>query len=155
MLNKVNLIFSIVLLILGFFTAIGFVWIASLRELTDFENILFQAITFFLSIIGALGIGNEASKKNAEVLIKQSARPAFRRSLGLYQGISQIANLIAKYSEPNSHDEEKPRVIGNIEVLIEDLIRSAGYSLEDWRDIIPEDVEELEKNLRKEIETEL
>jgi hypothetical protein len=151
--RKWNLIISSVLLFLGFFTAVGFVIIASSRELTDFENILFQAITFFLGIIGALGLGNETSKKNAEELIKQSARPAFRRSLGLYQDISQIAYLIAA-PESKTPGVENPEVIGKIEVLINSLIRSADYSLEDWRDIIPEDVKELEKILRKEIKTE-
>jgi len=138
--NKYSGIFLVVLSIL---VGSMFVFIASTRELTNLENALFQAIALFFGIFGSYILGKESTKSAAKELIKPYARSAFRRLISLYYGLSRLAQLIENTRRSESTEEMLISTLDKIEVMTVDQLSTADDALNDWRDIVPEDVEEL------------
>lgn len=120
-----------------------FVFVASTRELTNLENALFQAIALFFGIFGSYILGKESTKSAAKELIKPYARSAFRRLISLYYGLSRLAQLIENTKRSKNTEEMLASTLDKIEVMTVDQLSTADDALNDWRDIVPEDVEEL------------
>ena len=131
-----------------------FVLIASTRQLTDLENALFQAIALFFGIFGSYILGKESAKSAAKELIKPYARSAFRRLISLYYGLSRLAQLIENARRSNNFEEILASTLDKIEVMTVDQLATADDALNDWRDIVPEDVEELYGSIKSSQRTE-
>jgi hypothetical protein len=78
-------------------------------------------------------------------LIKPHARSAFRRIFSLYHSLSRMAVSISKVKESEFSKEND--VLRTIQAIVIEQIATADDALEDWRDIIPEDVKEVEKRM--------
>lgn len=136
------------LVVISIFIGIAFVYVASTRQLTDLENALFQAIALFFGIFGSFILGKESTKSAAKEIIKPYARSAFRRLISLYYGLSRLAQLIEYAKRNNSSKESLASTIDKIEVMTIDQLATADDALNDWRDIVPEDVEELYNRIK-------
>lgn len=149
--NKNSGIFLVAVSIL---IGIVFVFVASTRQLTDLENALFQAIALFFGIFGSYILGKESTKSAAKELIKPYARSAFRRLISLYYGLSRLAQLIENTKRGNPSEEILASTLDKIEVMTVDQLATADDALNDWRDIVPEDVEELYDKIKSNQKTE-
>ena len=82
--------------------------------------------------------------KAGREVIKPHARSAFRRLFSLYMSISRVASIISMSKDPeNSHG-----TLGKVEVIVREQLATADDALEDWRDIVPEEVDELSRKLQ-------
>ncbi len=149
--NKYSGIFLIAVSIL---IGIVFVLVASTRQLTNLENALFQAIALFFGIFGSYILGKESTKSAAKELIKPYARSAFRRLISLYYGLSRLAQLIENTRRNNNSAEILASTLDKIEVMTVDQLATADDALNDWRDIVPEDVDELYDRIKSSQKTE-
>lgn len=149
--NYLFVVFGGLLILFSIGISIFFIHTASIRNLTNLENVLFQSISLTLGIVGSVILGRESSVESAKELIKPYARSAFRRSLSLYNGLYRIATIIQEMKlEPKIRESSILSVLlDKLNVMIGDQIYTANDSLEDWRDIVPEDVAELERRLNK------
>jgi len=140
------------LLILGSIAvAVTFSLIASKRSLTNLEAVLLQSISLGTGLIGSFIFGRQSTRKAAIELVKPHARSAFRRLWSLYQSLSRLAEVAqsAKFSGDSQHDgKNSVEYIPIIEAIISEQLATADDALEDWRDLIPEDIEELEKRIK-------
>ena len=125
---------SIALMFLFGFTAIE-------RPLTEMEAIVLQILSLFAAFVGSYIIGRRASKDSMNEMIKPHARSAFRRLISLYNSLSRVLGII----EGKVDDAEK---IGIIRAIVIEQIATANDALDDWRDVVPESVEELKQAMQ-------
>ena len=132
-----SLIGASVVVALFFFVA------AMFRNLTGLENVLLQIFSLGIGLIGSYVLGRESAKEAAKDLVKPHARSAFRRLLSLYRSLSRLALAIQSARTANNSDQISSAVLDKLEGIVIEQIATADDALEDWRDIVPEDVEEL------------
>lgn len=134
-----------VLLILASIVILGiFGYVSTLRTLTNLELIISQIFSLVMGLFGSFIFGRQLATKVSREVIKPHARSAFRRLLSLYASISRVASIIVM-----SKDSEDTYVtLEKIEAIIIEQLTTADDALEDWRDIVPEEVDELSRKLR-------
>lgn len=131
--------------------SIGFAYTATKRSLTNFESAIWQTSVFTLGLVGSFIFGRQSAKEAAKEIIKPHARSAFRRLVSLYHSLSRASTVIKM--EPESETEEDPqKALAILNAIITEQLDMADDALEDWRDIVPEDVEELKQNLESKIQ---
>jgi hypothetical protein len=131
--------------------AVVFAVAAARRQLTSLESTVLQGVSLVAGLVGSYVFGRFSSRKAAAEMVRPHARSAFRRVLGLYWGLSRLAGAIerARTATPSAaEDSNPPPVLDTIEAIVVEQVATAGDSLEDWRDIIPEEVEEVESRVR-------
>ena len=119
--------------------AVVFVFVASSRELSTLELVVFQAMTLFLSLVGSFLGGRQFADASAEQSLRSYAKSAFRRVFHLYRGLGRVAAYVAEREE-----ETDAQTILRVEAAVRELIDTAGDALEDWREIVPEDAAALQ-----------
>jgi len=124
-----------------------FIYSSAMRELTTLENLMFQVIVLATSISGSVVLGRKLEQKEVGEIIKPYARPAFRKVMYLYGGLSRVAKEIQKGLDRPDDNSNNTLVV--LKALVYEQICTVDDAMEDWRDIIPEDVEELEKRRPK------
>lgn len=135
--------FAILLIFLSLAIAIFYILVSLKRELTALEHALLWLF--------ALGSANGGSYLFGKIFERKAALPnarsAFRRLLWLYFGLSRLAATISEARTANSNEDSV--TLQKLEVMVTEQIATADDGLEDWRDIIPDDVEEIEKRLKE------
>ena len=127
---------------------ITFAYMTTTRQLTDLESVLLQ---FFFAAIGYLGTflaGRESARNAAKDVLKPYARSAFRRLTSLYRSYQQMASII-EASRDSRTIAEHQLAMARLEGIVLGQIGTADAAMEDWRDIVPEDVEELYRSARR------
>lgn len=119
------------------------VFIASQRPLTSLENTLLQAFSLAFGIIGSFYFGKQSATDAAKQIIKPHARSAFRRLISLYESLSRVGAEI----ENSKNSQYEAITIAKLEAIVVEQLATADDALEDWRDIVPEEVEELRSKL--------
>lgn len=117
-----------------------FVFVASNRELSTLELVVFQAMTLFLSLVGSFLGGRQFADASAEQSLRLHAKSAFRRVFHLYRGLGRVAAYVAEREETDAQ-----MILRVIEAVVKEQIDTAGDALEDWREIVPQDAEILQK----------
>ena len=138
---------SIVLFIFSAIIAFYSIIVSTGRSLTALENSFLWLFGLVASITASFLITKQSTQKAALEIIKPHAKSAFRRLLSLYRSLSRVSNFIQETRENNVIDDNNLVLI--IEAKITELIDTAGDALEDWRDIIPEQIEEVERRIRE------
>ena len=139
--NYKFLIILIVLVVL-----LGLVYIVADTPLTDLENVLLQIIFLAIGCSVSFFVGKKSVEKAAKEIIKPHARSAFRRLVSLYESLSRASTEIQ--SLDNSESLEDYRVaFAKLDAIVTEQLTTADDALEDWRDVVPEDVEELKQKL--------
>ena len=137
---------GIVLIILGILGIAGLVFIASTRSMTTLENVFLQALSLLIGIGVSLFISRQSAEKTAREIIKPHAKSAFRRLLSLYESLSRASTIIKSLDESKSLEEYRV-VLAMLDAIVTEQLATADDALEDWNDIVPEDVEELSQKL--------
>ena len=119
-----------------------FAYVATSRTLTGLESVFLQFFSLLAGLGGSFIFGRHSARAAAREIIKPHARSAFRRLRSLYQSLYRVATTIE--SSQSVESPEYPVVIAKIEAIVIEQIAMADDALEDWRDIVPEDVKELD-----------
>ena len=114
--------------------------VSSGRSLSSLEEILFQVVILGTGISASWRIGRSSSISAAQETMRLHARPAFRTVLTLYESLSRLSLQIHVYNEELSDSR-----LETVESIVNEQIEIGRSALEDWRDIVPEDVEEIER----------
>lgn len=126
-------------LIAAAFAAAGWmVFIASSRQLTPLEDVLFQILILAAGISGSFIVGRISASSAARDVIRPHARSAFRRVFSLYKSLYNLSDRI----ETMRRDNPDPR-LDVIRATLDAQITTGQDALEDWRDIIKDDVDEI------------
>jgi hypothetical protein len=101
---------------------------------------LLQAGTLIAGVAAAYIFAKDSVRRAATELVRPHARSAFRRQRGLYQGLGRLIDEIdTQLSSKN--DGEGLKII---RAMIIEQLGMSGDALEDWRDLVPDEVEKLE-----------
>lgn len=118
---------------------------ATRRTLSGLESALWQIFVFAGGLAGSFIFGRQSAQEAAKEIIKPHARSAFRRLLSLYQSLRRAANAIESAQQSDS-DEAHQVVFAKLEVIVIEQLAATDDALEEWKDIVPEDVRELTNN---------
>ena len=136
-----------VLIGLGILALIILVVIAATRDLSSLESVLLQIILLAIGSSISFFIGHRSAREAASEIIKPHARSAFRRLISLYNGLSRAATVIES-SQSSKSDEDYQVALARLEEIVTEQLTTADDALDDWNDIVPEDVAELKQKLR-------
>ena len=136
-----------VLIGLGILALVILVCIAATRDLSGLESVLLQIILLAIGSSISFFAGHRSAREAAEAIIKPHARSAFRRLISLYNGLSRAATVIES-SQSSKSDEDYQVALARLEEIVTEQLTTADDALDDWNDIVPEDVAELKQKLR-------
>ena len=137
------------LLFFSIVVSVIFAYTATQRTLTGLESMIWQIFAFGAGLAGSFIFGRQAAREAAKEVIKPYARSAFRRLIFLYLTLRRAASAVelAQHSEPQ---ENYQVILARLEEIIAAQLMTADDALEDWNDIVPEDVEGLKQKLQSE-----
>ena len=118
---------------------------ATQRTLSGLESMLWQIFVFAGGLAGSFIFGRPSAREAAREMIKPHARSAFRRLLSLYQSLRRAANAIESAQQADS-DEDHKVAFAKLEIIVIEQLAATDDALEEWIDIVPEDVRELTEN---------
>ena len=128
-------------LILAAIAVAGFsAYIATQRTLSSLEGTLLQSFALIVGLVGSFIFGRRSATDAAKEIIKPHARSAFRRLMSLYESLSRVANEVAASQSAGVNNEV---ALARLEAIVIEQLATADDALEDWSDIVPEDVAEL------------
>lgn len=141
---RVEAIVGIALIVGAVAVAVAFSVIAGRRSLTGLEAVLLQAFSLFAGLIGSFLFGRQSAEGAARQMLKPHARSAFRRLLSLYQSLSRMARVIESArvdpQDWSGRNLGADRTLEVLRAIVTEQISTADDALEDWRDLVPEDV---------------
>ena len=117
------------------------------RTLNGVESVLWQIFVLVAGLTGSFIAGKQTAREAASEIIKPHARSAFRRLISLYNGLSRAANTIES-SQSSKSDEDYQVLLARLEEIVTAQLTTADDALDDWNDLVPEDVAELKQKLR-------
>ncbi len=124
----------------------GSVVLAAARSPTALEFALLQSISLALGIFGSYIFGKHSAREASRELLQPHARSAFRRLVSLSGGMSRLAQII-ETSRASNHSSGTV-ILEVLHAMVIEQISTAADSLEDWRDVVPDAVAELEAKAR-------
>ena len=119
--------------------AIAMVVLTLYKHPTAFEAGLLQIFILLTGLWGSYILGKKSALDAARDLIRPHARSAFRRVLALYASLRRLSETIQTMNT-NGDDLR----LNQLQALVDEQIWTGQDAMEDWRDIIPEDVAEIE-----------
>jgi hypothetical protein len=141
--------------VLGIAVAVYVVIVSGQRQLSQLEFALFQIIEVALTLVGAFFVGQRSASAAAGDVVRPHARSAFRRLTSLYEGLGRLSNSIAERREFIARVANRNRAsvdIAHVESQLDILavqvtaeIATANDAMEDWRDLVPDEVARLER----------
>lgn len=136
---------AIFVTLLSFLMFLYFLHVSLKRELGPFEIVILQFFVLGLGMYGSFTFG----KQSQHSVSKSHARSAFRRVWALYQSLSQILAEIERDRKKKQNSQELVQALDKVGSLLSAQLLTADVALEDWRDIVPEEVSEIEENLEE------
>jgi len=136
-----------VLVLVAIIVAVIFVVFAAIRQFSQLEVVLLQFFSLATGLIGSFLLGGRSAESAAREMMKPYTRSAFRRVLSSYTSLSRLAITIESALSEGSDNGGGP-VLDKLKAIVTEQIATADDAMEDWRDIIPEDVEELQQRVR-------
>ena len=129
-------------LLLGIFlaAAVGFVILNFFRSVSPVENALFQILISATGLLGSYLFGKSSARAGALDVVRPHARAAFRRVTTLYNGLYRLSIRIEELKERGPDDR-----LDLVQALVDEQIATGQDAIEDWRDIVPAEVEEIER----------
>ncbi len=149
--KNLNWILAALLILVAIGISALVVYITTTRTLTPVESILWQILVFAFGLAGSFIFGRQSAKEAAKEMIKPHARSAFRRLVSLYESLSRASTAI-QLTENSESSEDIRVTIAKLDAIVTEQLNTADDALEDWRDIVPEDVEELKQKLESKIQ---
>lgn len=149
--KKVEQAFPFVIIILAVVLQGLTTYIVSYRTLTALEGTILQGFSLLLGLAGSYVFGKQSAQVAAREMIKPHARSAFRRLVSLYRSLSRVTLVIQ--SARDQQRQNNDATVEIISAIVSEQIAVAGDALEDWRDIVPEELDEIYGQLDRLIRT--
>ena len=134
------------------FAIVMVVVVSSRRDLTGLEAVLLQVVILASGLVGSYLVGQKSASAEAREFVKAHARSAFRRVVSLYASLSHLALRIDELQREQTVNRSDTLI--TIEAIVREQIRTGADALEDWRDIVPEDVQDIQNRLAEEASVE-
>jgi hypothetical protein len=147
--------------LLGVGTAVYMIVTSGSRQLSQREMTLFQIIELGLGLYGAFFVGQRAARDAGGDLVRMHARPAFRRLLSLYEALGRLQasigerrafiNRVANQADATVDIVHVEAQLDVLDVQVIGDLATANDAMEDWRDLVPDEVQKLEAIARSRV----
>jgi hypothetical protein len=104
---------------------------------------LLQAATFIIGVLAAYIFAKASAAAAAIDLVRPYARSAFRRQRRLYEGLGRLIDEIDL--QMSSDDANSHPGLRILRAMIIEQVGTSGDALDDWRDLVPDEVAQLER----------
>lgn len=150
---------ALVLAVAALFAAAG--WTAAQRELTSLEPLLLQLLVMAVGLAATAFAGYRSLRAAVEESTRRPARSAFRRVTALYAGYTRIGRSLGRQRQRLADVVgEDGRVLAEramhsldlLEAQLGEQSETLQDALDDWRDLAPAEVAEVEETLGKRLE---
>ncbi len=128
------------LIVVCFVLVVGFVAYTFITNPTPSEVALFQLGILITGLYSSYIFGRNSAQAGAREVIRPHARSAFRRVTALYNSLFSLSIKIEELK-----GEEPDHRLDLIQALVDEHYQTGKDAMEDWRDIVPEEVEEIER----------
>lgn len=118
--------------------AIAMIVISAIRPLSTLELVLWQVVSLALGIYGSYRFGQNAARDAARDVVRPHARSATRHLVALWSSLYRLSRRVEDYRAV-SEDHR----LELIQAVIEEQIPVGSSAIEDWRDIVAEDIDEI------------
>ena len=123
---------------------------ATTRSLTNLESILWQIFVFAAGLTGSFIFGRQSASEAAREILKPHARNAARHLISLYKSILRARAAAAIKLPQRFEPHEDYHVIrAYLIAIFTEQLATADDALENWRDILKEELEDLIQKLRE------
>ncbi len=133
-----------------------FVLVATQRALSNLELVLLQAAATAVGVYASFASGRASVEATTNEFMRGRARTAIRRLILIYSGIGRIAGEIEHQRQMNHSgaetDGESGALTAALDVIaarVSEQLATADNAIDEWRDLAPSDVEELEERARR------
>ena len=136
------------LLIFSIGVSIILAYTATQRTLTGLESILWQIFVFAAGLAGSFIFGRQSARETAREILKPHARNAARYLISLYKSVTRAAAVIVPSRNFESHENYhviRAYLIG----IFGEQMATADDALENWSDLLGEELEDLIQKLRE------
>ena len=114
--------------------------VASIRDLTSLEIIMFQVLTLGIGLFGSFWLGRSSAIEAARDVVRPHARSSLRTILLLQDSLYRLSIMIEEFKQ----DDGDIR-LDRIQTVVNEQIPIGRSAVEDWRDVVPDDVDEVLK----------
>jgi hypothetical protein len=136
------------------------VYVGTRKTPNTLATYLLQAVTLVFSTVGAYIFAKASVEDAARAMVTPHARSAFRRVRNIYEALGRLLDLINRQSvtfnsmrrpgTPDTLDYESARLtMLMLERIITEQISTVDDALEDWRDLVPDEVRQIEDEARQ------
>lgn len=132
------------LIIIAVVVAVAMIVTSANRPLTALETVLFQLVTLGAGTAGSFLLGRASAAQAARDVIRPHARSALRQLLVLRDSLRRSSDKIEEFKASG----DDPR-LDIIQAILNEQIPMERSAIEDWRDIVPDDVEDVIKQWQK------
>lgn len=125
------------------------VYTTTTRALTAVESILWQVFVLTAGLAGSFIFGQQSAKEAGKEILKPHARNAVRHLISLFKSISRAGAVIdssQKFESIQDYHVIRAYLIG----VITEQLATADDAVENWRDILGEELEDLIERLQEE-----
>ena len=128
-------------------------------ELVEPAEFVLFVISGALTLLGGAGFGTAIGQERADENLRLKLEPPYRRTTELYDGLARLqfelsATVTDTASETRPTGVVSARVVQTGHVAIDrrldEQVRSLDKALAEWRELVPEKVDETVEKLRKE-----
>lgn len=138
----------IIFIVLAFMSVGGtYLALQYFRELSRVETTLFHIMTWGIGLCASYVFAMIATRSSARQEYALHARASFRRVLGLHNSLFKLSEQIESL-RAQELGGPNPR-LDLLQALVHEQIATVQASVEDWRDIVPDEVEQVEVEIRR------
>ena len=131
---------------LNLFRCISFSRLHNNHKRTPIESTIWQVFVLTAGLAGSFIFGRQSAQEAAREFLKPHARNAARYLISLYKSVSRAAVMIGP--SRNFESRENYQVIRAYLIgIFEEQMATADDALENWRDILKEELENLIQEL--------
>ena len=138
----------LLLLISSITVSIILAYTATKRTLTGLESTLWQIFVFAGGLAGSFIFGRQSARDTAKEILKPHARNAGRYLISLYKSITRAVLVVEPLRNFESH-ENYLIIRAYLIAIFTEQLATADDALENWRDILEDEVEDLIQKLRE------
>lgn len=112
--------------------------VSAVRPLSTLELVLWQILSLAVGLFASYRFGQNAAREAARDVVRPHARSAARHLVSLWSSLYRLSKRVEDFR--SVREDYRLEII---QAIIEEQIPISSSAVEDWRDIVAEDIEEI------------
>ena len=118
--------------------AVAMITVSAVRPLTTLELLLWQVLSLTVGLFASYRFGQNAARAAVRDVVRPHARSATRHLVSLWSSLYRLSRRVEEFR--SLREDYRLEVI---QAIIEEQIPISSSAVEDWRDIVEEDIAEI------------